>query len=41
MPLEQRLAEQFMLVYKKWRTDGEPPDDPSVTDAGNEKPDEE
>lgn len=25
-PLEQRLAEQFMFVYNKWKKDGEPPD---------------
>lgn len=25
-PLEQRLAEQFMFVYKKWKKEGEPPD---------------
>lgn len=24
--IEQRLAEQFMLVYNKWKEDGEPPD---------------
>lgn len=26
MPPEQRLAEQFMFVYNKWKKDGEPPD---------------
>jgi hypothetical protein len=25
-PVEQRLAEQFMFVYNKWKKDGEPPD---------------
>ena len=25
-PMEQRLAEQFMFVYNKWKKDGEPPD---------------
>jgi ABC-type branched-subunit amino acid transport system ATPase component len=25
-PLEQRLAEQFMFIYNKWKKDGEPPD---------------
>lgn len=43
-PLEQRLAEQFMFVYNKWKKDGEPPDpnndEPSETepdrDAGDE-----
>jgi hypothetical protein len=25
-PLEQRLAEQFMFVYNKWKKEGEPPD---------------
>jgi len=25
-PLEQRLAEQFMYIYMKWKKDGEPPD---------------
>lgn len=25
-PVEQRLAEQFMFVYNKWKNDGEPPD---------------
>ena len=25
-PLEQRLAEQFMFVYNKWKKDGEPLD---------------
>ncbi len=24
--IEQRLAEQFMFVYNKWKTEGEPPD---------------
>src|SRR5690606_1115403 len=24
--VEQRLAEQFMFVYNKWKMDGEPPD---------------
>jgi KAP family P-loop domain len=30
-PLEQRLAEQFMFVYNKWKQDGEPPDVPVDT----------
>jgi hypothetical protein len=25
-PLEQRLAEQFIFVYNKWKAEGEPPD---------------
>ena len=25
-PVEQRLAEQFMFVYNKWKNEGEPPD---------------
>jgi len=25
-PLEERLPEQFMFVYQKWKTEGEPPD---------------
>lgn len=25
-PIDQRLAEQFMFVYNKWKKDGEPPD---------------
>ena len=25
-PLEQRLAEQFMFIYNKWKKEGEPPD---------------
>lgn len=29
-PVKQRLAEQFMLVYNKWKKDGEPPDTASA-----------
>lgn len=25
-PIEQRLAEQFMYIYNKWKEEGEPPD---------------
>jgi hypothetical protein len=25
-PVEQRLAEQFIFMYAKWKEDGEPPD---------------
>lgn len=32
-PPEQRLAEQFMFVYKKWKKDGEPPDRHAVTES--------
>lgn len=32
-PPEQRLAEQFMFVYKKWKKDGEPPDRQAVTES--------
>ncbi len=32
-PIEQRLAEQFMYVYNKWKKDGEPPDRPVAGDT--------
>lgn len=35
-PVEQRLAEQFMFVYNRWKKDGEPPD---ATPKGNTSPD--
>lgn len=34
-PLEQRLPEQFMFVYKKWKTEGEPPDQSGGAEGGN------
>lgn len=42
-PVEQRLAEQFMFVYKKWKKDGEPPDAKPSTDAAppDKEPDDE
>lgn len=33
LPLERRLAEQFMFVYNKWKEEGEPPDTPVENDA--------
>ncbi|MFN0012212.1 MAG: P-loop NTPase fold protein [Phycisphaerales bacterium] len=36
-PVAQRLAEQFMIVYSKWKKDGEPPDtEPSTAMASPE-----
>lgn len=32
-PPQQRLAEQFMFVYNKWKKDGEPPDRHAVTES--------
>lgn len=32
-PVEQRLAEQFMFVYNKWKKEGEPPDAPAKGDS--------
>lgn len=32
-PVEQRLAEQFMFVYNKWKKDGEPPDAQAKSDS--------
>lgn len=32
-PVEQRLAEQFMFVYNKWKKDGEPPDEKPVVSS--------
>ncbi len=34
-PVEQRLAEQFMFIYNKWKKDGEPPD---AAPKGNTSP---
>lgn len=34
-PLEQRLPEQFMFIYKKWKTEGEPPEQSAGTQDGN------
>jgi predicted KAP-like P-loop ATPase len=33
-PLEQRLAEQFMFVYNKWKSEGEPPDEGRRAEGG-------
>lgn len=34
-PIEERLAEQFMYIYSKWKKEGEPPD--TVSDADEPK----
>lgn len=41
--VEQRLAEQFMFVYNKWKKDGEPPDAKPSTGAAppDKEPDDE
>lgn len=37
-PLEQRLAEQFMFVYNKWKKDGEPPDQDAASQGDEASP---
>ncbi len=39
-PLEQRLPEQFMFVYKKWKTEGEPSDPAEAAGSVNAPADE-
>lgn len=32
-PTDQRLAEQFMVIYNKWKKEGEPPESPPRTES--------
>jgi predicted KAP-like P-loop ATPase len=40
-PIEQRLAEEFMFVYNKWKKEGEPPDAKIAEDSTHDGSDDE